>query len=169
MDYSKGRFEPPEKRAAIPKINEIENAQKKHLTPAERAAEKGFDGIGTTENGGPDFKDTSYLYPVGEGQKNIVVIVMTGSRDGDFKAANLEAGFPDAGAKSPDSDYTWHHVDDYDPVTGKCTLQLVKRKAHEATKPHKGSCGQYDDHHGEKIYNPPKKKNPLKQKNESGG
>lgn len=43
--------------------------------------------------------------------------------------------------------YTWHYFDDFDPKTGKCTMQLVLRKAHEATYPHKGSVAR-------KIKNP---------------
>lgn len=137
-------------------------AQIKNKTSAERAAEKGFPGIKTTKNGGPDFAGTPYLYPTKEGQKNIVKIKMTGDRQKDFKAANEKAGFPDAGRKSPHEDYTWHHLDDYDPSKGTCTMQLVEKEAHKATYPHKGSCSQYDDHHGEKIYNKPKKKGSTK-------
>ncbi|MGE6365210.1 WXG100 family type VII secretion target [Bacillus paramycoides] len=128
------------------------------LTPAERAAKKGFPDIKTSPNGGPDFKDTPYLYPVKEGQKNIVPIKMTGNRQKDFKAANEAAGFPEAGRKSPDKKYTWHHFDDFDPETGTCTMQLAYRKAHEATLPHLGSCAQYEEYHGVKTYNPPRKK-----------
>ncbi|MBJ8061097.1 MULTISPECIES: WXG100 family type VII secretion target [Bacillus cereus group] len=128
------------------------------LTPAERAAKKGFPDIKTSPNGGPDFKDTPYLYPVKEGQKNIVSIEMTGNRQKDFKVANEAAGFAEAGRKSPDKKYTWHHFDDFDPETGTCTMQLAYRKAHEATLPHLGACAQYEQHHGEKTYNKPRKK-----------
>jgi len=132
-------------------------------TPAERAAEKGFPDIKTSPNGGPDFKGTPYLYKVKDGQENIVKIKLTGDRGKDFKAANEEAGFLEAGKKSPDSDYTWHHFDDYDPVTNESTMQLAQSDAHEATFPHKGSCGQYDDAHSEKVYNPPRKKKEKQQ------
>ena len=44
--------------------------------------------------------------------------------------------------------YTWHHVDNYNPKTGKATLELVETPAHVATLPHKGSVGQYQDYHG---------------------
>lgn len=54
-------------------------------------------------------------------------------------------------------EYTWHHLDDYNPETNKTTMQLVDSNAHDATKPHKGSAGQYDDINGP-SYNPPKKK-----------
>ncbi|WJE51146.1 WXG100 family type VII secretion target [Bacillus cereus] len=128
------------------------------LTPAERAAKKGFPDIKTSPNGGPDFTDTPYLYPVKEGQRNIVPIEMTGNRQKDFKVANERAGFPEAGRNPPHEDYTWHHFDDYDPVTNTCTMQLVQKDAHTATFPHKGSCAQYDEYHGEKIYNKPRKR-----------
>ncbi len=145
------------KAEEVEKVLTSENAK---VTPAERAANKGFPGIKTTENGGPDFAGTEYLYPVEGEQKNIVTIKMTGSRKSDFKEANELALFPDAGDGSPSKDYTWHHLDDYNPETGTCTMQLVNRNAHEKTKPHKGACAQYDDYQGKKIYNPPKKKNP---------
>lgn len=83
---------------------------------------------------------------------------MTGNKGSDFKAANEEAGFPNAGRKSPVVDCTWHHVDDFDPETGETTMQLVRSDAHEATFTHEGLCSQYDTYYGEKIYNKPKKK-----------
>ena len=44
--------------------------------------------------------------------------------------------------------YTWHHLDDFNPETGECTMQLVLSDAHVATYPYKGSVSQY-----EKYYN----------------
>ncbi|WP_439711337.1 HNH endonuclease [Clostridium estertheticum] len=83
---------------------------------------------------------------------------MTGNRGKDFDLANSNAGFDNAPkGKSPDSDYVWHHLGDYDSVKNESTMQLVQVDAHKATIPHKGSCAQYDDFKGEKIYNPPKK------------
>lgn len=43
------------------------------------AAGKGFSGIGSTAEGVSDFAGTPYLYPVTEGQSNIVTIKLTGS------------------------------------------------------------------------------------------
>lgn len=143
--------------------NGITNEGKVKMTPAERAAEKGYPGIGTTNNGGPDFKGTKYLYPVKYDKRNIVEIKMTGNRTSDFRVANKEAGLSEFGSDPPEG-YTWHHVDDFNPASGKCTMQLVDSNAHNATKVHKGSCAQYDDYYGKKIYNPPKKKNPKKKK-----
>jgi len=55
--------------------------------------------------------------------------------------------------KHPKENYTWHHVDDFKPKSGTCSMQLVQKEAHEATYTHKGSCAQYDEYHNEKIYN----------------
>ena len=115
----------------------------------QQAQSKGFENVKVTPNGGPTFRDSEYLYPVEPGQKNIVKVPMTGSRRNDFKLANEEAGLKDhipTGMDSP-PDYTWHHLDDYDPVTNTSTLELVQRKAHKATIPHKGSVSQYEAHH----------------------
>lgn len=95
------------------------------------------------------------MYPVKDGQLNIVEIELTGSRAKDFRKANQLAGFPEAGSGAPEG-YTWHHVDDYNSATNRATMQLVDSDAHNATKPHKGSAGQYDDINGP-TYNPPKK------------
>ncbi|MEB2280736.1 HNH endonuclease [Lysinibacillus xylanilyticus] len=40
--------------------------------------------------------------------------------------------------------YTWHHVADFDPSTGKSTMQLVKTEAHNASLPHQGSVKQFE-------------------------
>lgn len=112
-------------------------------TPASRAAEKGFSGIGTTRNGGPTFAGTDHLYPAEQGQQSAVEIGLTGSRKDDFKRANEVGGF----TKRPDG-YTWHHVDDFNPQTGTSSLELVQKGAHEATYPHAGSVSQYEKFHG---------------------
>ncbi|MBI3511846.1 MAG: HNH endonuclease [Bacteroidetes bacterium] len=122
--------------------------QEKEIIFHTKAADKGFPGVKVTKNGGPDFSGTDYLYPVVEGQQNIVKIRLTGGRYGDFKAANEAAGFP--GAKAPDG-YTWHHLDDFNPATGESTMQLITREAHEATYPHKGSVFQYEQANGVKY------------------
>lgn len=112
-----------------------------------RAEIKGFPGVGQTINGGPTFAGTDYLYPAGEGQKNIVNIKLTGSYRRDFALANEQAGF----SKIPtvgDTKYTWHHIDDFNPITGRATLELVERDAHKATTPHKGSVQQYKAFYG---------------------
>ncbi|MDM9557198.1 MULTISPECIES: HNH endonuclease [Pseudomonas] len=86
------------------------------------------------------------MFPVTGNQKKIVTITMQGSRGRDFTQA-----FKEAGIKATDpavDDYTWHHVDDFDPKTGKSTMQLVKTSAHEATFPHGGSVSQFEKHFG---------------------
>jgi hypothetical protein len=73
---------------------------------------------------------------------------MTGKRtglDGDFAEANREAGFP--GNNPPgDGVYVWHHLDDFNPLTGECTMQLVRADVHNIT--HTGSVKQYENYTG---------------------
>lgn len=73
-----------------------------------------------------------------DGRPASVKIKLTGSREDDYKAANMYFNLGDM-KKSPIADYVWHHVDDYDVRTGMATLQLVQIPAHEATKTHAGS------------------------------
>ncbi|MFD0892905.1 HNH endonuclease [Luteolibacter ambystomatis] len=96
--------------------------------------------------GGVDFSNSPHLYPVGEGQSNIVQIEYTGTRSRDYKAANIAAGLGET-SKAPQG-YTWHHLDDYDPVTNTGSMQLVERPAHEATYPHRGGVSQYESAFG---------------------
>jgi hypothetical protein len=112
-------------------------------TPAARAAKKGYAGIGTTVNGGPTFAATEHLYPAVQEQRSVVNIPLTGSYRKDFALANKEGKF----AETPDG-YMWHHVDDFNPQTGKATFELIDVKAHNATRPHAGSVAQYAKHHG---------------------
>jgi hypothetical protein len=79
---------------------------------------------------------------VKNGQRNIVNFKLTGSRGDDFAKANKLAGF----SETPKG-YVWHHVDNFNPKTGRATLKLVEQGAHKATFPHKGSAGQYQDHY----------------------
>jgi RHS repeat-associated protein len=97
---------------------------------------------------GVNFAGSDALYPAGPGQENIVKIKMQGSRGRDFTEANKRAkldGTP--------SGYTWHHVDDFNPRTGTCTMQLVTTEAHEATFPHRGSVSQFEKKFGVKYSN----------------
>jgi hypothetical protein len=112
-------------------------------SPASRAAEKGFSGIGTTPNGGPTFAGTDHLYSAGQGQRSIVEIPLTGGRRADDKLANKRGGF----TQTP-SGYRWHHVDDFNPKNGTSSLELVREGAHKATYPHAGSVSQYEKFHG---------------------
>ena len=111
--------------------------------PAERAKIKGYEGIGTTANGGVTFEGTKYMYPVEEGQLNRVTIQAQGTRTGDFNMAISIAGL------SATPDYAvWDHLDEYNVETGEMTLELVYKDAHRATVPHAGGCAQYDAVHG---------------------
>jgi len=93
------------------------------------------------------FAGSPDLFPVSGNQSNIVEITLTGDRGSDFTRAFKEAGI----TKSTASGYTWHHVHDFNSVTGKATMELVTTEAHEATIPHKGSAGQFSDHFGVKY------------------
>lgn len=72
------------------------------------------------------------------------VIVMTGHRGQDYTAA--EAGVPRAAGQ------TWHHVYNYSPANGTCTMQLVSTAFHQQTCPHAGACKQYSQAHGGQPY-----------------
>jgi hypothetical protein len=115
------------------------------------ASKAGDLAVGATRNAdnGVDFAGSSHLYPAGEGQKNIVTIEYTGSRRKDFGAANEASGL--GTTQKPPADYTWHHLDDYDPVTNCGTMQCVSREAHEATYPHNGGVSQYEQATGKKY------------------
>ncbi|EBS7636825.1 HNH endonuclease [Salmonella enterica] len=65
---------------------------------------------------------------------------MQGSRGRDFTAAYKEAGISRAEALK----YTWHHVDDFDPDTGKTTMQLVKTDGVHKKTGHIGSVSQFE-------------------------
>jgi len=88
-----------------------------------------------------DFSNSPDLFPH---PNNIVTITLTGSRDSDFTAAYKEAGIKRKDAVN----YTWHHVADFDPSTGKSTMQLVKTDTHKASLPHQGSVKQFEQFFG---------------------
>jgi hypothetical protein len=72
-------------------------------------------GVPFDKAGYPDFKAAGVV-------KTEVRITPTGSRPGDFRAANQAAGFP----KTPEG-YTWHHHQD------GTTMQLVPTDIHRVT------------------------------------
>ena len=93
---------------------------------------------------GVDFTGSPDLFPAKDNQLNIVEIKMQGSRGRDFtEALKKKAGITRAESKGYN---TWHHLDDFDPITGKTTMQLVKTSAHETTFPHAGSVSQFEKH-----------------------
>ena len=69
-------------------------------------------------------------------QLNAVTIELTGSYPADEALANAQAGF------AAPQGWTWHHLDDFDPMTGEGTVQLI-HIAHQATNPHYGGAGQF--------------------------
>lgn len=85
-------------------IIEGNNTQKK--TPAQRAADKGYLGIGTTPNGGADFKGSGYVYIDSNGKETIVTIKMTDSRGKDATQAFNEAKIPRNKRKGISENYT---------------------------------------------------------------
>ena len=103
-------------------IGKANNTLEKDLLPAERAAKKGFEGIKTTANGGPDFSASKYIKRTKDGEPIIATIEMSGSRSKDFTRAFDDVNIPSSERKKILEDYTWHHVDDYDEATGKCTM-----------------------------------------------
>jgi len=109
---------------------------------AEGGETPSFDG----KNKQIDFANSSALYPVGPGQKNQVKITYTGNREGDFAAANEEAGFD----KKP-ADYVWHHLHDFCPKTNTGTMQLVHEDWHEAYG-HAGGVNQSVQANGPQGY-----------------
>ncbi|MDV2905206.1 HNH endonuclease [Phytobacter diazotrophicus] len=78
---------------------------------------------------GGDFTGSPDLFPINETKQNIVTIAIQVTGDRDFTEAFKLAGI----SKSEATGYIWHHVDDFDPVTRKTTMQIVKTFAHEAT------------------------------------
>ncbi|MFK7749078.1 MAG: HNH endonuclease [Kordia sp.] len=106
----------------------------KKFNPNKNALKKLGIKLEKSKNGlSVDFEGTKYLYKIKGKEKNIVKIKLTGSDVFDFKLANHLAGI-----KRKPKGYTWHHLDDYDPVTGICTMQLVETPIHVACIPHYG-------------------------------
>ncbi len=108
------------------------------------AKAKGYN-IPLSKNGiSPDFAKTPYLY----NSKSIVKIRITGSRSKDFEVAFKKMGITDKKTiEKIENEFVWHHLDDLNENL-ECTMQLVERKAHDATIRHVGSCGQ-----SEKVLN----------------
>jgi hypothetical protein len=45
--------------------------------------------------------------------------------------------------------YTWHHLDDFDPIFGECTMQLVRQEAHTGIfgMAHSGAVAQWKQYY----------------------
>lgn len=105
--------------------------------PYENAISKGYLCYKTL-NGGTSFAGTKYVYE-GNSSKYVTRIFLTGSRYQDFAQANSIVGLNDT-----PFGYTWHHVDDYDVASNTSSIELITKEAHNASKPHAGSCAQYE-------------------------
>ncbi|MCH2229208.1 MAG: HNH endonuclease [Crocinitomicaceae bacterium] len=137
---------------------------KKAFDPSKPALREAKLDIRPTERGlSPDFRqvmDTSgrtprkvdgVLYKKDGVELGDVQITLGGSDTIDFRAANKAAGLcPKRACKTPKG-YTWHHLDDFDPRTGKCTMQLVKSEYHILTSPHIGGASLWSAFHLEKY------------------
>lgn len=95
---------------------------------------------------GPDFRlgPIEHVYDVGGRRYDDIRIKMSGSREIDFQRAWEEAGLDQhtIGQNSSRS-YTWHHLDDYNPDSGECTMQLVLTPIHDVLK-HAGSVHMWE-------------------------
>ncbi len=77
---------------------------------------------------------------------------MTGKRkglNGDFHEANKAAGLSDTYSYEAPRGYVWHHMDDFNPLTGECSMQLVKSTAHTKVPgmTHSGSVAQWKSYY----------------------
>ncbi|RBW59436.1 hypothetical protein DS884_06770 [Tenacibaculum sp. E3R01] len=91
-----------------------------------------------------DFKYTpQFFYGKKKGKPGTVKIKLTGNDEIDFKMAYKNSGISEKEIDNIDSLYTWHHLDDFDPLTGECSMQLVLMQVHKASCPHIGGAGLY--------------------------
>ncbi|KAF9660496.1 HNH endonuclease [Tenacibaculum mesophilum] len=97
----------------------------------------------------PDFLHTPEFLFNADKRFGEIKIKVTGVDSDDFRLCNeaVEKFMPGftkkyvSNGKNKPNKYTWHHMDDYNPITGECTMQLVKTKIHTACFPHKGAPG----------------------------
>ncbi|MBJ7418604.1 MAG: HNH endonuclease [Niveispirillum sp.] len=71
-----------------------------------------------------------------------VTITYTGTRVGDYAAANAAAGYL---FTPPNS--TWHHVEDYNPGNNRGTMELVPTNIHAGVN-HRGGVWQWEQSTG---------------------
>lgn len=84
-----------------------------------------------------DLKDTMYegnrvVYRSGE-KDAILKINYSSVRDIDFRLAYNQLGISNDKIVEIEKLYVWHHLDDFDPVTGVGTMQLVLKSLHNAS------------------------------------
>ena len=87
-----------------------------------------------------DFSNTDYLYKAKIGEKSIVKIKLTGHDDADVLLSSKLAGLT-----NKPKNYTWHHLDDYNPLNGTCSMQLVETSIHIKCNPHVGGVKVLED------------------------
>lgn len=123
--------------ARLTKITDTLKKGDKVFDPAKKALKTLGIKLPKSKNGlSVDFAETPYLYPAKGNEKPIIKIKLTGSDYYDKKLAEELSGIP---LKDIEGKYTWHHLDDYDPVTNSCTMQLVEIDIHRSCNPHIGS------------------------------
>ncbi len=109
------------------------------VDPITKLESKGYYGVVKSANGGLDYSDSNALYSKKPNVNPIVSIDYTGDYNKDFEAANRAAGL---NQKTTPNKYVWRHLDDYDPVTNRGTMQLVEKQAHKGIQ-HSGGVAQY--------------------------
>lgn len=78
----------------------------------------------------------------------MVKIKLTGIRDVDSAIAFTKMKFDKSEIEKISRNFTWHHMDDYNPVTGYCTMQLVDTQKHIDCYIHHGAVSLF-----EKLFN----------------
>ena len=109
----------------------------------------GFDVQKSDFGMSPDFRLSSkdFVYQSSTGKTFLHrKIKMTGSRELDYKAA-IEVYAQDGLDPSDLAGFTWHHLDDFDPETGTCTMQLVKFVFHDSIE-HTGAVKMWELFYG---------------------
>jgi hypothetical protein len=91
------------------------------------------------------------LYKAVGNERAVVKIKLTGKREWDdllaFELSEIKE------TKEIKKLYTWHHLDDYDPFTGTCTMQLVEKGIHIDCSPHVGGANLFDSFFNFGYYN----------------
>lgn len=133
-------------------ISLVQTANKKYngKNPKEKAADNGFE-INETENGGADFSNTEYVYKTASGQEATAKIEMSGKRSQDTKALFDNLGISKEEQKELLKDNKVFYLDDFDPDTGQCTIQLVDQEAYDIVKRYAGAQAQYNANTGVKY------------------
>ena len=84
----------------------------------------------------------------------VIRIKLSGDRTADFSRARTELGISRADETVNGVSYTWHHMDDFEIISGEAygTMQLVKSSAHQGTgvtgMQHSGSVSQWKAYFG---------------------